>query len=1013
MTEGLGVSPPSKPSLKTFIKQFTQRPTNSKEDELLSTPLPASSNISSSPSKLERPRLQHKSQSSSAIITIDNNTNNSSNTDSNNSNSNNSASHHHHISGHNNIISTSPPHSSNLGPSYINNDLDKNGIFGVSLEDSVKYASATINIRDKNNQSAVGKIPILVANCAKFLKRDATKTEGIFRVSGSARRIKELQAILTDPKQNFGKDLDWTPYTVHDAANILRRYLNHLPEPIIPLRFYEKFRNPLFKYPSVIEHLQGGNAISATTPPSSAAISPLIKTVEDATAGVGTAPIPLIPSAVSPLETSKSPQLIHSELPTVEETIDEPIIENTSTSSSQVIDEKSQTSKTGEPTVAPTVTSEVGKESKTDTTFSSNSEVIAMTDDFVNSKEETKLPFKVSPNLSAKSVEESTLKRETQLAIKDYCELIDQLPILNQQLLLYILDLLYTFSKESEYNLMPAVNLASIFQPSILSHPNHNMSPQQYHLSRAVTQFLIENFLQLTISVRTWIHNNGNSSITTTLNDGFNDSLTPGKISSVGPIPHRRHSKSMSSVTIPSNVKDLVKHPSDPLDPVLGTKLNTYSNSVSDNHQDGQFFKASFTNNSTSLRKHSIPETDSLTTTTGTVSGKSSPALSPMISPSEKPIAGFFQALKRGASLSRRRTSSTSTASSSVLGLDHSNSSTSSLPKQAMYIQNQRTSSTPNSIHKLPEADETVATPTTTTVSTVDDVKPPHKSSSSITITPTRRTSNNVVEGFKVPTITTTSATDKVSTNSNPCVLSETESENETSQSEVTDNQSKKHRRTISSLLSRRSGSPALHLGHSSAFKKIDNNRMYNSMSELPLSIDSALASPSIRSEKGFSPSENSLGTSPKNTKSLAFFGGGLSNDSSSSIGVESDEDGFSYSGSRNLSASPVTSSIPNKKTNSRWRRSLMKFNIPVQSPDSTDETMTNPLYGYDPKNSASLDHMLSPTVSPPEPSTSPGARLMRKFNRRKRDSKDIKALQDESATSAAAADTSDSGFSN
>ena len=32
---------------------------------------------------------------------------------------------------------------------------------------------------------------------------------------------------------------------MHDAANVLRRYLNNLPEPIVPLDLYDRFREPL------------------------------------------------------------------------------------------------------------------------------------------------------------------------------------------------------------------------------------------------------------------------------------------------------------------------------------------------------------------------------------------------------------------------------------------------------------------------------------------------------------------------------------------------------------------------------------------------------------------------------------------------------------------------------------------------------------------------------------------------------------------------------------------------
>jgi hypothetical protein len=61
-----------------------------------------------------------------------------------------------------------------------------------------------------------------------MLKESATTTEGIFRVSGSNKRINELQTIF-DTSPRFGKDLDWSSFTVHDAASVLRRFLNLMP----------------------------------------------------------------------------------------------------------------------------------------------------------------------------------------------------------------------------------------------------------------------------------------------------------------------------------------------------------------------------------------------------------------------------------------------------------------------------------------------------------------------------------------------------------------------------------------------------------------------------------------------------------------------------------------------------------------------------------------------------------------------------------------------------------------
>ncbi|KAL9599233.1 MAG: hypothetical protein Q9179_003616 [Wetmoreana sp. 5 TL-2023] len=119
------------------------------------------------------------------------------------------------------------------------------GIFGVPLQDSIKYANVAISLTNEHGESYIyGYVPIVVAKCGVFLKEKATDVEGIFRLSGSEKRIKDLQTIFNSPDR-YGKGLDWTGYTVHDAANILRRYLNKLPQPIVPLEFYERFREPL------------------------------------------------------------------------------------------------------------------------------------------------------------------------------------------------------------------------------------------------------------------------------------------------------------------------------------------------------------------------------------------------------------------------------------------------------------------------------------------------------------------------------------------------------------------------------------------------------------------------------------------------------------------------------------------------------------------------------------------------------------------------------------------------
>ena len=75
----------------------------------------------------------------------------------------------------------------------------------------------------------------------------ATLVEDIFCVSGSALRLQKLEAAFNEPPR-YGKGIDWSGYTVHDAAAILIRFLEGLPESIIPIDMYEAFRTPLRPY---------------------------------------------------------------------------------------------------------------------------------------------------------------------------------------------------------------------------------------------------------------------------------------------------------------------------------------------------------------------------------------------------------------------------------------------------------------------------------------------------------------------------------------------------------------------------------------------------------------------------------------------------------------------------------------------------------------------------------------------------------------------------------------------
>ncbi|CAL1717016.1 unnamed protein product [Somion occarium] len=127
----------------------------------------------------------------------------------------------------------------------------QNVVFGKPLKESLRYASVQISTANSNGDLYVwGYVPVVVAKCGLYLKENATEVQGTFRISGSAKRMRDLQAEFEKPPR-YGKNLDWKKehYTAHDVASVFRRYLTQMPEPVIPYDMYHSFRDALAKKP--------------------------------------------------------------------------------------------------------------------------------------------------------------------------------------------------------------------------------------------------------------------------------------------------------------------------------------------------------------------------------------------------------------------------------------------------------------------------------------------------------------------------------------------------------------------------------------------------------------------------------------------------------------------------------------------------------------------------------------------------------------------------------------------
>ncbi|KAH8693006.1 kinase-like domain-containing protein [Talaromyces proteolyticus] len=125
----------------------------------------------------------------------------------------------------------------------------ENGVFGVPLSASIRHANVAISLTNDDGESFIyGYVPIVVAKCGVFLKEKGTSVKGLFETEVSTTRVQELQFKFDNPVTKYGKGLNWTGYTVHEAAWVLLTYLKRLPESVIILEFYERFRDPIRSY---------------------------------------------------------------------------------------------------------------------------------------------------------------------------------------------------------------------------------------------------------------------------------------------------------------------------------------------------------------------------------------------------------------------------------------------------------------------------------------------------------------------------------------------------------------------------------------------------------------------------------------------------------------------------------------------------------------------------------------------------------------------------------------------
>lgn len=80
-------------------------------------------------------------------------------------------------------------------------------------------------------------MPQLVEKLINYIEMHGLYTEGIYRKSGSANKIKELRQGLDTDVGSVNLD----DYNIHVIASVLKQWLRELPSPLMTFELYEEF----------------------------------------------------------------------------------------------------------------------------------------------------------------------------------------------------------------------------------------------------------------------------------------------------------------------------------------------------------------------------------------------------------------------------------------------------------------------------------------------------------------------------------------------------------------------------------------------------------------------------------------------------------------------------------------------------------------------------------------------------------------------------------------------------
>ncbi|KAJ3152186.1 hypothetical protein HDU89_001405 [Geranomyces variabilis] len=111
-------------------------------------------------------------------------------------------------------------------------------VLALHLVRSIDIASEPVS--PDVSPTATARIPVVIAQCLRFLKAEGLDATGLFRVNGSERRMAQL-AVIFDSAPLYGRGISFDGYSVYDVAGFVKRYLRIIPEPLLTTELYPHF----------------------------------------------------------------------------------------------------------------------------------------------------------------------------------------------------------------------------------------------------------------------------------------------------------------------------------------------------------------------------------------------------------------------------------------------------------------------------------------------------------------------------------------------------------------------------------------------------------------------------------------------------------------------------------------------------------------------------------------------------------------------------------------------------